>query len=347
MSDATWRLLFLLGAYGSLLACILDIVGQARRQGTGSARPWLLRLALFAFLFWILESYAHFATPYYYYPPIFPDMVPHFPWDAIGVKPIADPNACGPKIDHGVSASIPLVEAALTYAVMRTSYLLDPPKHLHPFLAGLVFVNVDLLLDPVLASSHDCVTEADLFGLGYWDWNVHAGLGTGWFGIPLYNYAAWFGAPMLLVALARWLDWLRLVAFPRPSDAAPPTLQDGSFRVIVLLAAAVIVFMSPRNAQNLPLQVLLSAVLLAGTLAWTLITARTFETRNPWRWELMVPQLFLLLFPFAALFGTGLATQRPQLVPIGIVTVLLGSFFAVWPYLGRLVRRAGDGEHES
>jgi hypothetical protein len=85
-----------------------------------------------------------------------------------------------------------------------------------PLLAGLLMVDIDALLDPVVAADYACVGAQQnsigggfgQAGLGLWNWyypdpnfdRIPSDLAI-WFGVPLFNYAAWWAAPVVLGSL--------------------------------------------------------------------------------------------------------------------------------------------------
>jgi hypothetical protein len=87
-----------------------------------------------------------------------------------------------------IPLSIPIFEGALAFAALWTARFLGGPVWLRPLFAGLALVSIDLMIDPIVASTYDCTGASVRKGL--------AGAGTSrvemtqFYGIPLFNSSA-------------------------------------------------------------------------------------------------------------------------------------------------------------
>src|SRR5262249_35012064 len=107
---------------------------------------------------------------------------------------------------RGLPLSVMMMEAALTYAAMWTARKAEASPVVQALFAGLSLLALDALLDPAVAAIHDCGTGAlaasTRSGIGLWRWYSIGAPSAEWFGIPLFNFAAWFAGPALLVSFA-------------------------------------------------------------------------------------------------------------------------------------------------
>src|SRR5262249_48727795 len=101
------------------------------------------------------------------------------------VTPCTPPNLCIPF-------AVVAMEGMLFFAILRTTELLRAPAGVKPFLAGLVALNLDPILDPVAASSVWCTNGPNTQALGFWTWFTSSTDVGYWYGIPFLNYTAWF-----------------------------------------------------------------------------------------------------------------------------------------------------------
>jgi hypothetical protein len=332
----------MVAAYGAALSCVYACIRIGRIQGFGAGLRQLVIFLGFAVLYYLLESWAHHRIPHYFYPPVFADMVPTFPWSSLSGFPAAAASSCTvqPPPGAGISLSIPLAEASLTFSVMWTAQLLAAPALLQPFLVGLVHLAIDAFLDPVLAWSYDCMSGDRIeTGLGFWHWFVNEDLGAEWFGIPLFNFAAWYAAPIILVSLARLIDWIRAWLAWRAAGAIgaepQPSTLEGVFLTIVFTTFSILFLLAPSAPWPLDQQwmVLLGAVL--ATLAAVVWHVPSYVHTNAFRWELVLPQLMFLVYPLLAVILTGLVPTIPYLWLVALVTVPLALWYSISPYTGQ------------
>jgi len=340
-SITTWHSLFLLAAYTAALSCFIAAYRIGSTLGWAEGLKQLLIFLLFALLFYLLESWARLRVPYYFYPPVMPDMLATYPWSSYAWFPAPAPSPCivPTPPDDGMSLTVPLMEAALTFSVMWTAHLLRAPVLLQPFLAGLVFLAVDAFLDPVLATSIDCMTGAPLQdGLGFWEWYIHEQLGMEWFGVPLFNYAAWYAAPLVLVSLVRIIGWVGLLAAwlmgsGTGTAPSPPSLLQLAFLLIILVGFLLIFALAPTLPWPIAAQGAILLLFVVGTLIATLVFIGQYKMDNPIRWEFVYPQLVAVGFPLLAFLFSGLMFSTPYLWLVALPSVALVVFYAVSPYI--------------
>lgn len=336
----TWHVLLLVVAYGSAVSCVYAALRIGLASGWGAGLRQLLVFLAFVLLYYLLESWAHHRVPYYHYPPVFPDMVPTFPWDAVPGFPGPAPSACTiqPPPDAGISLLIPLLEASLTFSVMWTARLLAVPVLLQPFLAGLVHLALDGFLDPVIAWSYDCaIGEQIETGLGFWHWYVTDRLGPDWFGIPLFNFAAWYAAPVILVSLAYLARWIRAYLAWRAGSGSggppAPSPLEGAFLTIVSIGFSVLFLLAPTYPWPIEKQGLLLLLFVLLTLAAVVWHIPVYVHDNPFRWEFVFPQLAGLVYPLLAMILNGHILAIPYLWIVALVTVPLVLYYSISPYL--------------
>jgi hypothetical protein len=301
-------------------------------------------LVLFVAAYWLLESWATYFGNYYHYPSDFWDMVPFFDWSTFSWVPAPNVDAaCNTLIsdDSGISLSVPLMEGSLTFAMMWTARLLAPRDlhYLWPFLTGIAMLALDLFLDPIVASSRQCWGGASLpgcQGIGFWHWYVHEGLGNWYFCIPLFNWMAWYAAPIFLVALVLLLMWARdfvsWIQGTTPPSGISAFLLDGVLRAILTLAFLVLFVLAPVHpGDNIVLEGLIMLVLVVGTIAAVIWYRASFTHTAALRWTLIAPQVAFHVFALVALLMSGTLAFFPLLL-IGILLMALGTWYAVSPY---------------
>jgi 4-hydroxybenzoate polyprenyltransferase len=339
-----WLLLFIAACYAMAAGCIYRGIREGARAR--SLRVGIAQCVLFVFLvgaFWFVESWAHHRTPFYLYSAAFPDLLRRFPLDGI---PHGVTNACTRLVlgladasgADRIPLSVLLMEASLTYAALWTARHLGAKLVVQPFLAGLVLVNVDALLDPVVATSHSCADGALLerpgIGLGFWRWYAHPSGMAEWYGVPVFNYAAWFAAPLFLVALVNLGGpYFRDYLVPRVRGSLPAPASPAGWQGILLLTMmAAIVFLfsiAPNNAANLSVGAQNAA--MAGVLGFALIVVGA----SPSRWKtdrnaeltLVFPAVIAIAVPAVALLAEGFFVAIPGLILVGIGVTVFGLFF--------------------
>jgi hypothetical protein len=211
-------------------------------------------------------------------------------------------------------------------------------------MVGLMALFLDAFLDPIISVSFTCTpTTLNHVGMGYWQWYAEADLANAWYGIPAFNYAAWYAAPVLLVTLvmlARWI-WQVIQYFIAQYSGIPtpvPSFMTGLFQLVVAIAFFVIVVSAP-DAD--PADEQLQAIRTAMVLSFLIVLAyrSTYDRNNAFRWEFVVPQLFFFSLPLLMLLFSGNFdfSQDSQLLVLSVFLVIAGFYFALSPYSGSWV----------
>jgi len=374
-SPAGWTLVFTIASY---LMALSAIFGGIRKGLAALDRPkravaeQLLAFAVLMLLFWALESLAHSRAPYYVYSSAFGDLIPRIRFEQI--SPIFDTplrNACTDLVQSsGVDGKIPLsvilLEASLTYASLWTARLLDVALWAQPVFAGLAMVTVDALLDPIVAAGHGCSIAplpASGNGVGLWHWfsptaadlvGVNQNPLAQWFHIPLFNYGAWLGAPIVALSLINlsgftrdWLDARERNARERGARLCGPlrsqsVLPGVQLLVGVILVAGVFVVVAiapTRDPSTMGQTLIIGAALLAALVVFTyqLGKLQTTERVDP---SLTTPVSVALVVPSAAGLVSGQFVSRPWLLPVAVISLLLGLWLGWLPYVHTLRRFA-------
>ncbi len=306
---ALWPMIFTVGVYLSLLLCLYACVRIGMIEGWITGLLQFVMLAGFAVLHWLLESWAHVSAPFYDYPQnVFWDMIPNFDWSWFGFAPPRD--ACAQAVVGGISATVPLSGAIICFCLLWTArLLLTTPVWLAsyrpaiaPFMVALIAMLFDGYLDPVAAISMDCqpIPEQLHAGLGFWIWHTEPRFADVWFSIPLFNFASWYAFPATVTAAALLLGWAANAIILGNSVA----IFDGVLRLIILLALLTVAVTAPGAKPPIEAVVfIVGLIVISLFIVWR--DRATYKTDNPWRWELVLPMLFYLLFPLAALFFSG------------------------------------------
>lgn len=284
-----------------------------------------------------------------------------------------------------IPLSVVLLEASLTYAALHTAKLLKGPLGsvgARPAFAGLVLFTVDALLDPVVAMGHRCPAAGEALptapfpttgnGLGLWHWynpqqgdlfqcagkvckegELHSGVNllAPYFHIPLFNYAAWLGAPIILVSLVSLFgeirrDWVpasfqRLLGWLGKKEVAPePGISHKQVGLLlgVFLTVAFVVYSAPARDLSVPTQYSCLAAALAVVLVIFVYNFGTFEHVERVDATLVQPVALGLAIPALAGLLTGQFTARPLLMPVAVVALAVGLWLGWLPYRGALTK---------
>lgn len=368
-SDQFWTDTFMVVSYAMALGCVYRGIRRGARghhEGKSITKAVLLELTVFTtfvVLLWGLESLAKYAVPYYIYSPKFRDLVPEL--GLVRRLPPPPATTCTSyvaEIQHtynaaGIPLCVVLFEASLTHAAMYAARTAHASLRAQPFLAGLYLANLDILLDPVVATSHDCPGSGHALrlignGLGLWHWFVPSpgqqGDGTqllaSWFAVPLFNYIAWLAAPITLVALVNLLGPFRRHCLQRDvtgaSDEDAPhriTRSSGFFLVLLFLMPATVVWGAPKSNPPPGCQWLIVTLLLGACVVFFF-----YGSFGRFRWKrfpdvtLTWPSTVALFMPVTAGVFVGRFAQQPMLIVVAVVIVVLGLWLAWLPYLPSL-----------
>ena len=265
-----WRIGFELASLLCLASCFLFVynenVRHARVQGHGIRTLYLVAeptaLILCFYFYFLLESWAAYRAPLFFYP----DSTLGLQWNAadwqgviaffgIEARPIG--YQCYEAVhllkpQPTIPVAIPAMEAAITYSALRTARFLvgrkkatTSMKHAWwiALIAALICLTIALILDPAVStSSVDCGQTQSYGGAGVWKWIEDE---PGWFGVPTWNFALWFAAPLTGCAIAYGVLWFYSWFFAlwsseadhhrfecEPCDAPPP--RRGKVSVLFL-----------------------------------------------------------------------------------------------------------------
>jgi hypothetical protein len=238
----SWRIAFSLGCFVSALLVLAQalMVRRAAAGGRtmraffggppviaprvhGSFGPPTIawsEAALFGFFvlnFYVLETWATYASPYFVYAQSFPVMLPTPPLDWLPewlrqhmAQPcdLTKPCALTASLileahrSRTIPIEIPLMEGTIAYVALHATRLVGATYWSRPFLAGMAVLALDGLLDPAVSDAFACDGQtARTFGLGLWRWfTVPDAMGQ-WYGIPLFNFGAWYAGAIISVGV--------------------------------------------------------------------------------------------------------------------------------------------------
>jgi len=324
---SVWHWAWLIGVYLAVLSCVIAIIRIGLLSGWNEGLKQVLVFVGFAFAYWFLESWAIVRAPFYLYPPAFPDMIPFFPFPSSIASSAALAHPCA-QMPEMISASIPLSAAVITFTLMWTARLLLGAAWLMTYKPNVIALSVgtstlflDLSLDPVLALSKDCMAKVVHPGLGFWHWYTDPSFADFWFRIPLYNFASWYAAPALLVAV------VILIA----GALAITTATDMLLRGLIVFLVGAIFFTAPGANPPIP-QIMLVLFLVLVGLYHLFKDWSTYIRNNPFRWELILPLLFFFLYPLVALLLSGTGPLFPLLI-VSAVVAAVGAVYTFTPYV--------------
>ena len=356
----SWTTLFVGSCYLMGLACLWRCLRVGNEAGWSLALRELAVFLLFCGLGYGVESWAHSRTPYYLYWQAFPDRVPRIPFDSYAwfthlflppSHPCSDLVMARMKDLGGreIPLCIPIFEGSLAYAALWTSRFLCAPLWFRPLLAGLTLFNADALLDPIVATTHDCTGLVTRQGLGFWHWYIDDSYIAHWYGIPLFNFVGWFGAAVLLVSLAYLLGWggegvRRLTpSLLRAWPAVPlPSWRRATLWLLAVLGPGLVIAISPslRQPPSKCSQWLVTIAELAVAVALTIRAAPRFHTGERPVWDVPLALILPVLFSIAALLRSGQFLHMPTFLIVAVVTSALGVLLALWPYRDAILRLA-------
>jgi uncharacterized membrane protein len=345
-----WEYLYLVIVYSAAVLCFVAAIRTRSDDVPGRAITEVLILIVFAVGYWLLESFAHLRAPFYVYPDLFPDMVRYFDWAQFGFSGSnsADAHVCAHHGFDKISLTIPLLEMSMTYCLMWTARLLLTPhgwgNSLHavavaPFIVGLFSLCLDGFLDPIVSESFTCLPETmNHAGMAYWIWYAEPDLANFWYGIPMFNFAAWFSAPVIMVTgvlIIHWfLEYARHLRSRRRDHSHPaPAVRNFLLQLIVFLAFVALYVTSP-DVDPPWLQIVVMTLALLTSVIVVIRHGRSYKRDHPFRWELVVPQVVVFTLPVPMLLFSGVfvLTQQWILLLLSLALSACGIFFAVSPY---------------
>lgn len=313
---------------------------------------WLF--VLFFLLFWAVEAWATHAAPFHLYAPSFLFMLPsgsHVPEWLQGVisAPADAVVLCKRLVDEGIdrSGSIPvevvLMEATIAYVAVRGTDAVGARPWGRPFLAAIGVLAFDALLDPVVAESYGCDGGPRYEGLGLWRWFWDESVGE-WLGIPLYNFASWFGGaviaiavPMLLIDGNRDLVWRRDVEDRSIIHKIWAKWGD-VIAILLVIGAGVVVRLTNPDAtgtRNLQTAVPIFVLALVATAFVAGLGLHQPKRSNPLDWCLIMPGVLLLGFAIAVRLFHGASWGGSVWWPIGLFVFCFA--LVIFPYLDTVI----------
>jgi hypothetical protein len=236
-----------------------------------------------------------------------------------------------------VPLCIPIMEAIIIYAVMRTSDLLGLPWLLRPVYDGLLALSIDLIMDPIVSLGLQCsnsnTPSVAAPGLGLWVWELNSTEEV-LLGVDLNNFAGWLLSIMtfsLMLRLGR-----RLVP---PGSKGPLMDALAAFLAVPATVAAFVVEVKIYTwiddyvigPEWIQFSLLVGIFVLA---VWRF--AREVQRDNPVdRLALAIP-LFFYLYSLSGLLLFGVYSARPVLLALWAVAFTLGAVAYTWPYWNRI-----------
>lgn len=341
-------------------------------QAYGSYGPptlaWseVLLFGFFVVNFYVLETWATYASPYFVYAQSFAGMLPTPPvsWLPAWFLALIDPPshetcACAAVATQilethrarTIPLEIPLMEGSIAYVALHATRLVGATYWSRPFLAGMAVVAIDALLDPVVSDAYRCdVDAARTFGLGLWRWFTEPAAMGEWYGIPLFNFGAWYASAIISVGVpgmvsSVWRTLQRCWRIRRGLPAGPPSHRP--FEPLVwagiLVAATLVKWLNPTDRSTRPdwlfspQAAFVATLVLTGFIAGLGLARRRSDNRP--RLALIVPPMFFLTYPLVVRFavspppGSGLAWITPW---TAVLLFAFGTFLVLYPYWRRL-----------
>jgi uncharacterized membrane protein len=245
--------------------------------------------------------------------------------EAGGVCPI--PDRCIPL-------PVLLMEAAILLTVMRTTDLLGVNRLGKPLLDALMAVNIDVMLDPIVSAAAWCGTGvgASYGGLGFWTWLTTPEMEGLFFGVPLFNFFAWFADNLAFVI------GVRLVAHQFAA------VRSGKLAGFLGALGAIVLIMLIEGAVFLPLKWILdrdpgsvwqwtvTLTVFGMATAVVLPFLRGLKHDNPVRWPLLAAPTFYFTFGLGALLFSPSLRGQSMLFVVWLVCFAIGALYAVSPY---------------
>lgn len=364
----TWIALFMITCNLMGIACLYRCFRMGSQHGWSIGAKEIGIFLLFCGTGYFVESWAHARTPYYHYSPDFPDRVQRVYVEGLPFFKKPDRHDCSDKVNEIVDNElggrpiplvIPIMEGSLAFAALWTSRLLKAPIWVRPLLAGWVLVNVDALVDPIVATTHNCHGDVLRQGLNFWHWYIDDTYIAHWYGIPVFNFVGWFGAAVMLVSFAHLIGWGSDVTLwaapkvvPRMKSSAPPPsgeeawnrrlhsnwpprLEHGILWCFFFGAPALVLVVSPSFLKEPPshsFQWAALVVTLGVTGAAVLSKARRFHTKEPEAADLTRALILPVLFGVFAFLISKQFMETPTFFIIALITAALGALLCWWPY---------------
>ena len=212
-----------------------------------------------------------------------------------------------------------------------------------PFVAALLGVAIDLVLDPVVANTRvvsqlglDCDNAAlphgAAHGLGFWTWCVPPQEHTLIWGIPFANFYAW-GMVVLGFSAVAWIlrgafdvdgeRWISAIVLALATGVSAFCLVDVSLQLY-----------TPVVVKGVPQWLLLALVFAPG--AYALLRSGPFRSDDPIRLSMWAFPPGAIAYCLVVYLLDGVAAQAGSTFFVYLVAaVLLGAAAYAWALLGR------------
>jgi hypothetical protein len=247
---------------------------------------------------------------------------------------------------HPMEWSIPLgviaMESSLAFSILRITNLLTVPQFFAPILNGVVMMNLDAILDPLVAVNHPCNQITPIGrdeGFVLWHWCADDNM-VNWFGVPLFNYAGWFAALMAFTVAIQLAD--RLTTSRSSGVWRISTTVFKSFLVFAIFTACLIVeylfYESVKAVLHETVVIIpVSLVIVSGVVVWKARGRCRGDRRI--EWVSVSPQLFVFTFCLAILALRGWGAMSLPYVLVWIITSTLGLTLLFSSFVTRRLSR--------
>ena len=221
--------------------------------------------------------------------------------------------------------------AVIIYAALQTTQKLGAaPWWQRPFVAAVLALTLDFLMDPVASAAS---VEMWMWVPGpitdiYW-----------WMKVPLTNFVGWYTIIVTLTffTLLAWRRWP-----PGQSSVWRDTLIMLGVVVASLLANTAILLLYLRVIWNKAWEPWYWAALLLLAIVVFVAHARNYRRDNPLDAVVVAGPLFFLTYFLLLYFLAGLAKSLPAMLPFALGLFALGLLLYFWPYQQTLFPRSAE-----
>jgi hypothetical protein len=221
--------------------------------------------------------------------------------------------------------------SVIIYAALQTTQKLGAaPWWQRPFIAALLALTLDFLMDPVASAASE----------GLWSWDPGSITDVYWWmKVPLTNFVGWYTIIVTLsfFTLLAWRRW------PPGQRSIWPDMAI-MFGVVVasLLANTAILLVYLRFIWEKVLEPWYLVALLLLAIVVFVAHARNFHRDNPLDTVVIAVPLFFLLYFLLTYFLDGLAGSLPAMLPFALGLFGLGLLLYFWPYQQTLFSRSAQ-----
>lgn len=283
-------------------------------------------------------------------------------------------NSCsgleGDAARHCTPPPVFLMEACLLFAVMKATDFLfydkgdetgkSPPMFVKPLTDALIIVAIDVMLDPILSNSawdaNAVVAGSSFGGAGFWTWQTSEAVPGYWFGVPLFNYIAWWSNNFCFIVMVRLMHHRYNMNEAQKMRGFLAALGVLFLALLLQAAIAFVFFANDRVTQWLPFewrgilnlyntafwQWSVIGVIFLGSLTAIFLLPRMYgrslstylRKGRPLRWPLVLTQIFLFAFCLVALPLTSSLGHKLILFLVWLICLLIVGSYAVAPSWG-------------